>query len=53
MKIDRIYRIVQDFVNNENQPRRNEEHEDFFCFSFVLFVSSWLIFRKRFEKWRV
>jgi hypothetical protein len=28
----------------ENQPRRNEEHEDFFSSSFVLFVSSWLIF---------
>jgi len=24
------------------QPRRNEEHEDFFCFFFVFFVSSWL-----------
>jgi hypothetical protein len=23
---------------------RNEEHEDFFCSPFVLFVSSWLIF---------
>ena len=33
--------------NNENQPRRNEEHEedeDFFCSYFVLFVSSWLSF---------
>ncbi len=30
--------------NNENQPRRNEEDEDFFCSSFVFFVSSWLIF---------
>jgi hypothetical protein len=29
---------------NENQPRRNEEREDFFRSSFALFVSSWLIF---------
>jgi hypothetical protein len=27
----------------ENQPRRDEEHEGFFCLFFVLFVSSWLI----------
>jgi len=31
-------------IKNENQPRRNEEHEDFFWSFFVLFVSSWLIF---------
>jgi len=31
-------------ISSENQPRRNEEHEDFFCFSFALFVSSRLIF---------
>jgi len=30
--------------NNENQPRRNEEHEASFCSFFVFFVSSWLIF---------
>jgi hypothetical protein len=29
---------------SENQPRRNEEHEDFSGSFFVLFVSSWLIF---------
>jgi bacterioferritin len=29
---------------NENQPRRNEEHEDTLCSFFVFFVSSWLIF---------
>jgi hypothetical protein len=28
---------------NENQPRRNEEHEDVFYSSFAFFVSSWLI----------
>src|SRR5262249_37271273 len=32
------------FVSSENQPRRNEEHEGFFCSLFVSFVSSWLIF---------
>src|SRR5262249_6417093 len=30
--------------SSENQPRRNEEHEDFFCFLFVFFVSSRLNF---------
>jgi hypothetical protein len=28
----------------KNQPRRNEEHEDFSGSFFVSFVSSWLIF---------
>jgi hypothetical protein len=29
---------------SENQPRRNEEHEERTRNIFVLFVSSWLIF---------
>src|SRR2546428_5344583 len=32
------------FAPAENQPRRNEEREGFFCSFFALFVSSWLIF---------
>jgi hypothetical protein len=31
---------------DENQPRRNEEHEEKSEKTFVLFVSSWLIFRR-------
>jgi hypothetical protein len=34
-------------ISLENQPRRNEEHEDFFSSFFVLFVSSRLIFIRR------
>src|SRR2546426_7998489 len=37
-------RIDRPRGSSENQPRRNEEHEDFFLFFFVPFVSSWLIF---------
>src|SRR4030095_14709024 len=33
--------------NNENQPRRNEAGEEFFCSFFVPFVSSWWIIRGR------
>jgi len=29
---------------SEDQPRRNEEREDFFWPFFVFFVSSWAIF---------
>src|SRR5262249_3707388 len=33
-----------DVFSSEDQPRRNEEGEDFSCPFFALFVSSWLIF---------
>jgi hypothetical protein len=34
---------------NENRPRRNEEHEDFFYSSFVFFASSRLFSEKMFR----
>jgi hypothetical protein len=34
-------------INHEDY----EEHEDFFVSLFVLFVSSWLIFRRRQNNW--
>jgi hypothetical protein len=34
------------YRNDENQPRRNEENEDFFLL-FVFFVSSWFLFPEK------
>src|SRR5262245_43025305 len=42
---DALAKDFSDLITHSsgNQPRRNEEDEDSFCFFFVLFVSSWLI----------
>jgi hypothetical protein len=34
----------QEALQNENELRRNEEREGYFCSFFVPFVSSWFIF---------